>query len=84
MSMKGNQAVTVRPEYLVAAKDQFKSAQRSLVMAARALQEASPGGLESVIKETKETIGDIALTVEVIEDWLENNPPTKGVTVNQR
>ena len=61
--------MTIKKEYLVAARDQFAQAQRSLVMAAQALRES---GLpcEATLKEVKETIGDIAIAQESINDHL--------------
>ena len=62
-------------EHLVSAKDQFASASRSLVMAVRALQ-MSGGNFAATIKEVKETIGDLTITVEQINDHLDN---TRGL-----
>ena len=60
----------MKPEYLVAARDQFRSAQASLVMAVRALQ-MSGGDFAPTIKEVKETIGDLAVAVEQITDHID-------------
>ena len=62
-----------KPEYLIAARNQFASAQRSLVMAVRALQETG-FDFDKTIKEVKETIGDLAVAVEQITDHI-GNPP---------
>ena len=59
----------MKTEYLIAAKDQFNNAEKSLVMAVIALQ-MSEGDFEKTIKEIKETIGDLRIAIEVIEDRL--------------
>ena len=59
----------IKKQYLVAARDQFKQAQHSLTMAARALQ-MSNLECDDTLKEVKENIGDLALTVEVINDHI--------------
>lgn len=59
----------MRTNHLIAAKDQFCNAEHSLVMAIRALQMAG-GDFGPVIKEIKETIGDLRVTIEVIDDQL--------------
>jgi hypothetical protein len=57
--------------YLIAARDQFSSAQRSLVMAVRALQRAEmEDHFHRTIAATKEVIGDLAISVEQINDHL--------------
>ena len=61
----------MKPEYLIAARDQFKSAQNSLVMAARALQ-LTGMDLTLMLKEIKENIGDLAITVEILNDHIDN------------
>lgn len=59
----------MKPEYLIAARDQFKAAQASLVMAVRALQ-MSGYGFAPTIEETKKVIGDLAVTVEEFNDHI--------------
>jgi len=59
----------INKQYLVVARDQFKQAQHSLTMAARALQ-MSNLPCDETIKEVKENIGDLALTVEVVNDAI--------------
>lgn len=60
-----------KPAYLIAARDQFASAQRSLVMAVRALQETGHD-FAPTIKEVKETIGDLAVVVEQLNDHIDS------------
>lgn len=59
----------IKREYIIAARDQFRAAQQALVMAVRALQESGLPS-EQTQKEAKETIGDLACTVEVLNDAL--------------
>lgn len=59
----------VKKEYVVSARDQFGIAQRALVMAAKAL-EASGGDFKDTIREIKESIGDLAIASEILDDSL--------------
>lgn len=55
---------------LVAARDQMHQAQGHLVMAAKALTECGLP-LELTIKHVKETVGDLAITQELLSDLLD-------------
>jgi len=56
-------------KYLVSAKDQLNNARYSLIMTVRALKQTGVN-FEKIIKEIKETIGDISIAIEEIEDYL--------------
>lgn len=54
---------------LVAAKDMFENAKRNLIYAAKALD--SCGAIfENTTNKTKQTIGDLACSIEVLDEYL--------------
>lgn len=59
----------MEPKYIRTAIDQLKQAQIALVMSARALQ-MSGLSCETTLKEIKENIGDLSLTIEILNDQL--------------
>jgi len=62
----------MKVQYLVAARDQFQIAQKALVMAVRALQ-LSELTCDETQKAIKETIGDLAVVAETLNDGIESN-----------
>jgi len=64
----------MEPKHINSACGQFKSAQSSLVMAVRALQ-MSGLPCEPTMKAVKETIGDLAVVIEMLMDELGNPNP---------
>jgi hypothetical protein len=52
---------------LVIAHEQFKQAHRAMILAVRALQR-SGGKFDVTIKDIKETIGDLSLAIEQMEN----------------
>jgi hypothetical protein len=60
----------MKKEWLVSAKDQLNQAKRNLVYAARAFEKAADGAntFDTTIKEIKETIGDLEMSVEALNE----------------
>jgi hypothetical protein len=57
----------INKEWLIAAKECLKNSQRQLVYAAKAFKRAG-GNFEPTIKEIKETIGDLEMAIESLEE----------------
>lgn len=59
--------IEMKNEWLVAAKQSLENAKRELVYAARAF-ERTDGPFEQTIKEIKENIGDLEMSIEALKD----------------
>lgn len=60
---------TVNKEWLVAAKSSLENAKRELVYAARAFERSNSDAFKPTIKEIKESIGDLEMSIEAINEF---------------
>ena len=60
---------TVNKEWLIAARGSLENAKRELVYAARSFERADTDAFKQTIKEIKENIGDLEMSIEAINEF---------------